>query len=218
MTMGHGGNSHCCLPLKYLRKKSDTTFIGQQQQIIIFLLKPKSFLFLSVLCEYLHVCIQVLWALYHRKESNKIIIGQQSIVSFFFQSVIREHQRIQEDFKIRQKEDREQLAEKLTDETRKKEEGEGKQFERERTKLLSEKRNKQAAELAARRGDMSDEEAGQVGQLAVLTQTQEESTIYQKFDWGVWNFRTCCLQAWDSSCFSLISDYFALGKNQKNGD
>ena len=87
--------------------------------------------------------------------------------------------------KIRQKEDRERLAEKLTDETRKKEEGEGKQFERERTKLLSEKRNKQAAELAARRGDMSDEEAGQVGQLAVLTQTQEESTIYQKFDWGV---------------------------------
>ncbi len=70
--------------------------------------------------------------------------------------------------KVRQKEDREQLAEKLTDETRQKEGAEGKRFERERTKLLSEKRNKQAAELAARRGNMSDEEAGQVGEPEVL--------------------------------------------------
>ncbi|XP_033646870.1 uncharacterized protein LOC117306372 isoform X1 [Asterias rubens] len=104
-----------------------------------------------------------------KMNEGKLVEGLQSLspaeiadLSLEEQSVIREHQRIQEDLKIRQKEDREQLAEKLTDETRKKEEGEGKQFERERTKLLSEKRNKQAAELAARRGDMSDEEAGQL--------------------------------------------------------
>ncbi|XP_022100041.1 trichohyalin-like [Acanthaster planci] len=100
---------------------------------------------------------------------GKLVEGLQSLspadmadLTIEEQAVLREHQRVQEDLTQRHKDEKEQLSEKLVTEAKQKDEDEAKRFNRERTKLLSEKRNKQAAELAARRGDMSEEEAGQL--------------------------------------------------------
>lgn len=69
--------------------------------------------------------------------------------------------------KERHDEDKKRLQQKLDGEAKQKETDGLKGLERERTKVLTEKRNKQAAELAARR-DLSEEEMQQVSLDIIL--------------------------------------------------
>ncbi|XP_006813143.1 uncharacterized protein LOC102801387, partial [Saccoglossus kowalevskii] len=73
------------------------------------------------------------------------------------QAVIREHERVQEEMRKRHGEERTNLNGKLDDNAQQQEASDAKKSNAEREKLIREKKNKQAAELAARK-DLSEEE------------------------------------------------------------
>ncbi|XP_033122761.1 uncharacterized protein LOC117121631 [Anneissia japonica] len=77
------------------------------------------------------------------------------------QAVVREHQRVQEEMKQRHEEEQQKLKEKLEQEGKEKQEDELRRVDSERLKIITEKKNKQAAEITART-DLSDEEMQQL--------------------------------------------------------
>ncbi|XP_071497013.1 uncharacterized protein [Diadema antillarum] len=93
------------------------------------------------------------------------------------QAVVREHQRVQEEMKQRHQEEKEDLAKKVAEDAKTKEEGEVRRLEREKSKVLSETRNKHAAELAARQ-DLSEEEMKQL----LLTHARELEDIEDRLE------------------------------------
>ena len=82
-------------------------------------------------------------------------------MSNFPQIVISEHQCVQEEMKEQQELDKKALEEKVSKDAKSKEAEEMKRLEKEVTKVLSEKRTEQAAELAAGQ-DLSEDELRQV--------------------------------------------------------
>ncbi|XP_077985306.1 uncharacterized protein LOC144439946 [Glandiceps talaboti] len=77
------------------------------------------------------------------------------------QAVVREHERVQEDLHKRHAQESEDLVGKLEKDNSQKEMADAKKFNSEREKLIREKKNKQAAELAARK-DLSEDEVARL--------------------------------------------------------
>ncbi|XP_071958404.1 uncharacterized protein [Antedon mediterranea] len=77
------------------------------------------------------------------------------------QAVVREHQRVQEEMTERHEEEKKTFKKKLEEEGKQKQEADLRRMDSERMKVITEKKNKQAAEITART-DLSDEEMQQL--------------------------------------------------------